>query len=108
MLNYVFCDNAYLHQINVQFLEHDTFTDVITFDYGIEKGRLNGEIYISTQMVEENAAKFQATYADELLRVIFHGALHLCGYKDKTEADLKQMRTREEECIASFKKALAA
>ena len=108
MLNYVFCDNAYLHQINVQFLEHDTFTDVITFDYGIEKGTLNGEIYISTQMVEENAAKFQATYADELLRVIFHGALHLCGYKDKTEADLKQMRTREEECIASFKKTLAA
>lgn len=101
-LDYIFCDDAYLLQINQQFLNHDTLTDIITFDLGEYEDELVGEIYISTERVAENAAKFGVSYHEELHRVIFHGALHLCGYKDKTAADKEQMRKMENKCLAAY------
>ncbi len=104
-LNYIFCDDAYLLVLNQRYLEHDTLTDVITFDLGeVGSGKLEGEIYISTERVRENAAQFAAPYADELLRVVFHGMLHLCGYKDKSAEDAAAMRAEEDKCIAQYKK----
>jgi probable rRNA maturation factor len=106
-LNYIFCDDAYLLVLNQRYLEHDTLTDVITFDLGEEgSGKLEGEIYISTERVHDNAAQFGAPYADELLRVVFHGMLHLCGYKDKSPEDAAAMRAEEDQCIANYKKTL--
>jgi len=101
-LSYIFCDDAYLLQINRQFLDHDTFTDIITFDLSETDYDLTGEIYISVERVQENAAKFKTTYAHELHRVIFHGALHLCGFKDKKEADKKEMRRQEDVCLEAY------
>lgn len=82
-LDYVFCSDAYLLNINKQFLNHDTYTDIITFDY-TEDAVLGGEIYISIDRVKENALKFDVTLTEELCRVMVHGLLHLAGYKDKT------------------------
>lgn len=101
-LTYIFCDDAYLLQINQQFLNHNTFTDIITFDLSDGDDNLQGEIYISTERVAENAAKFGKTYADELHRVIFHGALHLCGFKDKTTTDREEMRKKEDLCLKQY------
>ncbi len=104
-LGYVFCTDAYLLQLNKQFLDHDTYTDILTFDISDQNApnKLIGEIYISVERVQENAKLFGAIYSDELLRVIFHGALHLCGYKDKTEAEEQKMRVLEDACIAGYK-----
>jgi rRNA maturation RNase YbeY len=93
-INYVFCDDAYLHKLNVQFLNHDTLTDIISFDYSIGK-ILQGDIFISVERVKDNAKDFEATFEEELHRVIIHGILHYCGYKDKTEEDAKVMREKE-------------
>ena len=101
-LDYIFCNDAYLLQMNKEFLNHDTLTDIITFDLGEYEDELIGEIYISTERVAENALKFNVNYNDELHRVIFHGALHLCGYKDKTAADKKEMRKQENKCLAAY------
>lgn len=101
-LNYIFCTDAYLLNINQQYLNHDTYTDIITFDLS-EDDRLIGEIYISTERVEENAGTFGNTYADELNRVIFHGCLHLCGFKDKSPEEEQEMREKENECMAAYK-----
>ena len=101
-LTYIFCDDAYLLQINQQFLNHNTFTDIITFDLSESTDELQGEIYISIERVAENATKFGKTYADELHRVIFHGALHLCGFKDKTTADREEMRKKEDLCLKKY------
>ena len=103
----VFCNDQFLHEMNKNFLDHDTFTDVITFDLTETKKDLQGEIYISTERVKENARTYGETYADELHRVIFHGVLHLCGFKDKTPKDQKVMRENEEYCLEHYKKALA-
>ena len=84
-LNYVFCDDDYLLGINQQFLNHDTFTDIITFDYSSE-GMIEGEIYISTDRVKENAGTYDVDFIEELRRVMAHGLLHLMGYGDKTDA----------------------
>ncbi len=100
-INYIFCDDVYLHKINVQYLQHDTLTDIITFDY-TEGITLNSDIYISIERVRENADIFSVTFEQELLRVLAHGILHLCGYKDKTPADSKLMRTKEEEKMKLF------
>lgn len=105
-ITYIFCDDDYLLQINQQYLEHDTFTDIITFDMSGSKTDLTGEIYISADRVKENAAKFETTYQDELHRVIFHGALHLCGFKDKTAKDRKEMRAMEDYCLEQYAKQL--
>lgn len=101
-LNYIFCTDEHLLQINKQFLDHDTFTDIITFDLSEGENDLTGEIYISVERVQENAAKFSTTYEQELHRVIFHGALHLCGFKDKKEADKKEMRRQEDLCLVGY------
>lgn len=93
-LNYIFCSDKFLHAINVKALDHDTLTDVITFSYDDEK--IEGEVYISLDRVQENAQIFGKNFDDELLRVIIHGALHLCGYQDKTEAQQKTMRAKED------------
>lgn len=101
-LSYIFCTDEYLLGINQQFLHHDTLTDIITFDLSESETDLTGEIYISTDRVADNAVKFGVSYAEELHRVIFHGALHLCGFKDKKEADKKEMRRQEDNCLAAY------
>ena len=104
-LTYIFCSDEALLEINRQFLNHDTFTDIITFDLSENEEELTGEIYISTDRVKENADKFKTDYKDELHRVIFHGALHLCGFKDKTKKDQEAMRRQEDKCLADYYKA---
>jgi len=93
-INYVFCDDEYLHKLNFEFLKHDTLTDIISFDYSIGK-ILQGDIFISAERVEENAKDFGVSFNDELYRVIIHGVLHYCGYNDKIEADKTVMRDKE-------------
>jgi probable rRNA maturation factor len=100
-LNYIFCSDHYLHKINVDFLRHDTFTDIITFDFCPPKAsgdpkNIVGEIYISIKRVEENARQFNCSFENELHRVIIHGLLHLCGYKDKTKSEASLMRKKED------------
>ena len=93
-LNYIFCDDEYLIKINVEFLQHETYTDIITFDYSVGD-ELISDIYISTERVAENAKEFGETFDGELNRVLIHGLLHLCGYKDKTEEEAILMRSKE-------------
>ena len=93
-INYVFCDDNYLNTMNVEFLNHNTYTDIISFDYSQGK-ELHGEIYISIQRVVENAKEFHTTFENELHRVIVHGILHFMGYKDKTTEEKKAMRIKE-------------
>lgn len=95
-LNYIFCSDSYLLQINQQYLDHDTYTDIVTFDNAEDKGIIIGDIFISIERIRENAAKFNVTESDELHRVIIHGALHLLGYKDKSPADKKKMTQKED------------
>ncbi|MCL4157856.1 UNVERIFIED_CONTAM: hypothetical protein GTU68_009593 [Idotea baltica] len=94
-VNYIFCSDEYLHKLNVDFLNHDTLTDIISFDYSVGK-ELHGDIYISIERVRENASDFKVTFNDELARVIVHGVLHYCGYKDKLEEEEKIMRSKED------------
>lgn len=100
-INYIFCDDDYLHKLNVEYLEHDTLTDVISFDYCVGN-ELHGDIFISIERVADNAKDFGVTFADELQRVIVHGVLHYCGYKDKSTEEEATMRTKEEEKIQMF------
>jgi probable rRNA maturation factor len=104
-LSYVFCTDDFLLEMNKRYLAHDTLTDIITFDLSENSLALTGDIYISAERVRENAALFGAGYQDELHRVIFHGALHLCGFKDKKDADRKIMREKENECLEKYKMA---
>mgnify|MGYP002400750221 CR=1 FL=1 len=101
-LTYIFCTDEYLLDINRKFLDHDTYTDIITFDLTGEGELLTGEIYISTERITENALKFGNSYFEELHRVIFHGALHLCGFKDKSATDKKKMREMEDKCLGEY------
>jgi len=102
-LQYVFCSDEYLHGINVSFLEHDDYTDIITFDLSIDSNSLiEGEIYVSVDRVVANAEEFVVSFEEEILRVIFHGALHLCGFGDKSEVDRIQMRAKENEYLLKF------
>ena len=91
----VFCDDEFLHKLNVKFLDHDTLTDVISFDYSIGK-EIHGEIFISVERVKENAIEFHQPFDTELARVMAHGILHYCGYKDKSSSDAAMMRSKEE------------
>lgn len=93
-INYIFCDDEYLLKLNVEFLNHDTLTDIISFDYTLGK-QINGDVYISIERVEDNATDFKVDFLSELNRVMVHGILHYCGYKDKSEEDEKLMRTKE-------------
>jgi len=100
-INYVFCDDEYLHKLNVEFLNHDTLTDIISFDYSVGK-IIQGDIFISIERVVDNANKFGVTVNNELHRVIVHGVLHYCGYKDKTVGDAKIMRQKENHYLAAL------
>jgi len=93
-INYVFCDDEYLHKLNLEFLNHDTLTDIISFDYSVGKV-LQGDIFISIERVIDNAKDFDVSFSTELKRVIVHGVLHYCGYKDKVEEDAVVMRDKE-------------
>ena len=97
-LTYVFCDDDYLHKLNLQFLNHDTLTDIISFDNSLGK-QIHGEIYISVERVKENARTYQVAFLEELHRVIIHGVLHFCGYKDKTKKQQETMSRKENEAL---------
>lgn len=107
-IDYIFCSDAFLLNINRQFLNHDTFTDIITFDYGVSSGKYHktiaGEIYISIDRIKENAKKFNTEFTNELHRVMIHGVLHLCGFKDKKSADRQLMRSKENEALGMLEK----
>lgn len=100
-INYVFCDDEYLHKLNVEFLNHDTLTDIISFDYSVGK-IIQGDIFISIERVGDNAKDFNVSFEEELKRVIIHGVLHYCGYKDKTDEDAKLMREKENHYLSQF------
>ncbi len=99
-INYIFCSDEYLLQLNQGFLNHKTLTDIITFDNSEGKNGLEGEIYISIERVQENAIKFNTEFEDELHRVMIHGVLHLIGYKDKKHSEKALMRKKEEACLS--------
>jgi rRNA maturation RNase YbeY len=101
-LSYVFCTDEYLLDVNQRFLQHDYYTDIITFDLSDDPAYTVGEIYISIDRVRENAKTVGATFNRELHRVIFHGALHLCGYKDKSPKDKIKMTAAEDACLARY------
>ncbi|KIA86939.1 rRNA maturation RNase YbeY [Flavobacterium sp. AED] len=100
-INYIFCDDEYLHKINLEYLNHDTLTDIISFDYTMGN-ELSGDVFVSIERVKDNAVDFNVPFEDELKRVLVHGVLHYCGYKDKGEADELLMRSKEDEKLALF------
>ena len=106
-LQYVFCSDKFLLDINTRYLNHNFYTDIISFDLSDKKGELVGDVYISIDRVKENAKTEGQLYIHELLRVIFHGALHFCGYKDKKPADVKRMRSMEDKWLKAYLKMLA-
>ena len=97
-LCYIFCDDEYILDVNRQYLDHDYYTDIITFDY-CESNIVSGDLFISLDTVRSNAKLFFQPYSQELLRVIIHGVLHLCGVNDKSEAEEQEMRDAEEEAL---------
>ena len=99
-INYIFCSDGYLLQINKDYLNHNTLTDIITFDYSEGAKQLEGEIFISIERVKENSSLYNTTFQDELDRVLIHGILHLIGYSDKKPAKKAQMRKKEEACLS--------
>lgn len=103
-VSYVFCTDEYLLDINRRFLNHDYYTDIITFPLTEEVGKVEAEIYISIDRIKDNAQKLSIPFEDELHRVMFHGVLHLLGFKDKTKAQQQEMRNKEDEWIKAYKK----
>tara|TARA_B100000809_G_scaffold266794_1_gene331640 strand:+ start:13233 stop:13646 length:414 start_codon:yes stop_codon:yes gene_type:complete len=101
-LNYIFCDDAYLLKLNVEFLDHDTLTDIISFDYTMGE-IVGGDIFISLERVKENAQEFSVSIEEELKRVMIHGVLHYMGYKDKTKEEKEEMRSQENIAVRLFK-----
>lgn len=99
-LTYIFCSDDYLHEINVSYLDHDTLTDIITFDNADEEGIIEGDIFISVDRVRDNAKDLGTTFKDELHRVLIHGVLHLLGFKDKTEEQEALMRKQEDSSLS--------
>jgi len=100
-INYIFCDDEFILEINKQYLDHDYYTDIISFDYSVGN-ELHGDIFVSIERVRENASDFNVTFDEELKRVIIHGVLHYCGYKDKSEEEELSMRLKEDEKITMF------
>jgi rRNA maturation RNase YbeY len=100
-INYIFCDDEYLHKINLEYLNHDTLTDIISFDYSMGN-ELHGDIFVSIERVVDNATDFKVPFEAELKRVLVHGILHYCGYKDKSDEDELLMRSKEDEKISLF------
>lgn len=109
-LDFIFCSDTYLLNINQQFLNHDTYTDIITFDYSNalknKPKTISGEIYISIERVKENAKTFKTNYQDELHRVMIHGVLHLCGFKDKKTSEQAEMRKQEDVALKKLQTTL--
>ena len=101
-INYIFCTDEYLLPLNQKHLNHNTLTDIITFELSNKEEALIADIYISIERVKENAQLFHTPFKTELHRVVFHGALHLCGYKDKTKEQAQQMRQLEEHCLNAY------
>lgn len=101
-INYVFCSDKYLKKMNVDYLNHDYYTDIITFDNSIEKKKIIGDIFISIDTVKFNSKEYQTTFENELHRVMIHGLLHLVGYKDKTPKAQKEMRKMEDYWLKKF------
>ncbi|MDT4837420.1 Endoribonuclease YbeY [compost metagenome] len=101
-INYIFCTDEGLLEKNIAFLNHDTLTDIITFDLSESETELNSEIYISVDRVADNAQQFGVSYNTELHRVLFHGILHLCGFKDKKPEEEKEMRRQEDLCLKGY------
>ena len=101
-LNYIFCSDKVLLDMNRQFLKHDYYTDIITFNFSDSTESVEGEIYISVDRIRENARNLGITIKEELHRVIFHGALHLCGYKDKLPRDKKKMTRAEDKYLGIY------
>lgn len=102
---YIFCSDPYILEVNKQYLQHDYFTDVITFDYS-EGNKISGDLFISLDTVKSNSEQFGTDYYEELERVIIHGILHLCGFKDKEPAEEARMREEENKAISSLEKPL--
>ncbi len=98
-INYIFCDDEYLHKLNVEFLNHDTLTDIISFDNTMGK-EISGDIFISIERVKDNAKDFNVTFAEELHRVMIHGVLHYMGFKDKTDIEKQEMRNAENNALS--------
>ena len=101
-LDYIFCSDEYLLEINQTYLKHDDLTDIITFDLSNNPGVIKGEIYISVERVQDNSVLFNTSFRNELARVVFHGALHLCGYKDKSKREQAEIRSKEDYYLNSF------
>jgi probable rRNA maturation factor len=101
-LDIIFCDDKNLLELNIQFLKHDFYTDILSFPLSNPGKPLVAEIYISIQRVKENAANLDTSLWEELHRVVFHGVLHFCGYKDKTQADTRKMRAMEDKYLALY------
>lgn len=99
-VNYILCSDQYLHSINKEYLDHDTFTDIITFDMSEEAQEITGDIFISIDRIKENAQSLGVTFIDEFHRVLIHGILHLIGYTDTTQAEKDAMRQKEEACLS--------
>ena len=94
-INYIFCDDEYLLQVNREYLKHDYYTDVITFDY-VKGKTISGDIFVSLQRIFDNAQTLSKDFESEFFRVLAHGLLHICGYKDKTEEEIAEMRSKED------------
>lgn len=101
-LNYIFCSDTYLLQVNRDFLQHDYYTDIITFDQSETEGKLEGDIFISVDRVADNAGQVGVSAEQEMRRVLAHGLLHLCGFGDKTPEEARQMRAKEDEWLQQF------
>jgi probable rRNA maturation factor len=101
-LDYIFCNDEYLLQINQTYLKHDDLTDIITFDLSDNTAMIKGEIYISVERVLDNSLLFNTSFRDELARVVFHGALHLCGYRDKSKQEQLEIRRKEDQYLKTF------
>lgn len=104
-INFIFCSDTYLHSINIKYLNHDTLTDIITFDYS-EGNTLEGEIYISIDRVKDNAEELGIEFESELRRVMAHGVLHMMGYGDKNKEEKSIMRLKEDSCISLYQEIL--
>ena len=107
VINYIFCTDDYLLNINKKYLKHNYYTDIISFDYS-ENNKLSGDIYISMDSIYDNSKIYNSNINDELLRVLSHGVLHYCGYKDKTPSEIQTMRYKEEEKISIFKNLIVS
>lgn len=101
-LNYIFCSDQYLHKINLEYLNHDTYTDIITFDNSEDENAIEGDIFVSIDRIKDNAISLETQFDEEIKRVIVHGLLHLCGYDDHSAEDKSEMRRLESEFILIF------